>query len=112
LERLLGVDFVPCKTNLIWILPSQILDQVSQDLKRIIAKSPPPYQTLPYLMATFKQHKGKYRWLINAYCTMFSTIAILLIINSKLLLETFKEWGQSKKKVTKLFFKLIQVYTL
>jgi hypothetical protein len=106
LERLSGVDFAPCITNLIWCLPSQILDQVSQDLMKILPESPPPYQALPYLMATFKQHKGKYRWLINAYCTVFSNIAVLLTISSKLLLDTFKQWAQSKEKGYKTFFQV------
>jgi hypothetical protein len=66
LECLTGVDFAPCKENGLWMLPSSILDQVSGDLKWILPESPPPYQALPYLMVTYKQHKGKYRWLTNA----------------------------------------------
>jgi hypothetical protein len=35
-ERLSGNDFIPCKRNDIWSLPSAILDQVSNDLASIL----------------------------------------------------------------------------
>jgi hypothetical protein len=41
-------------------------------------------------MATYKQHKSKYRWLTNAFQTVFSNIATLLTITSKVMLESFK----------------------
>ena len=54
LERLNGLDFVPYKSSLIWLLPTAILDQVSNDLKLILPEFPPPYQSPSYLMATYK----------------------------------------------------------
>jgi hypothetical protein len=106
LERLTGHDFTPCKENLSWSLPTQILDQITQDLKEILPECLPPYQALPYLMATFKQHKAKYRWLTNAYCTVFSNIAVLLTISSKLVLETFKEWAHAKERDYRKFLQV------
>jgi hypothetical protein len=96
LEGLNGMDFIPCKTNFIWSLPSAILDKISTDLLAILPEFPPPYQSLPYVMATYKQHKGKYRWLTNAFCTVFSNIAKLLTITSKVMLEAVKTWVHSK----------------
>ena len=93
LERLSGNDFLSCKTNSMWDLPCNILDKVNHDLLHILPESPPKYQLLPYLMATYKQHKAKYRWLTNAFCTVFTNIALLLTITSKLVLEFVKIWA-------------------
>jgi hypothetical protein len=106
LERLMGNDFLPCKVGLIWTLPSAVLDQVSSDLKDILPEFLPPYQALPYLMATYKQHKNKYRCLINAFYTVFSNIATLLTITSKVLLESVKAWALSKTQSYKSFLKV------
>jgi hypothetical protein len=96
LERLMGNDFLPCKSGLIWYLTSSILNQVSNDLRNILPKFLPPYQSLPYLMATYKQHKNKYRWLTNDFHTVFSNIATLLTITSKIILESVKAWAHLK----------------
>ena len=48
------------------------------------------------MMATFKQHKAKYRWLTNAHNTVFSNIALLLTITSKVILESVKTWAHTK----------------
>jgi hypothetical protein len=96
LERLSGDDFSPCKTGSLWDLPSSILDKVSEDLSNVLPECLPPFQSLPYLMATYKQHKAKYRWLTNAHNTVFSNIALLLSITSKVILESVKTWARSK----------------
>jgi hypothetical protein len=82
------------------------LDQVSLDLASILPEFPLPYQSLPYLMATYKQHKGKYRWLTNAFRTIFSNIATLLTITSKVILEGVKIWACSKVQSYKSFLKV------
>ena len=38
--------------------------------------------------------EGKYRWLTNAYGTVFSNIATLLSVTSSMILETFKEYAK------------------
>ena len=90
LEHLIGLDFLPYKQNSLWDLPTSILDKFFESLASILIESPPPYQTLPYLMATYKQLNGKYRWLTNAYCIDFSNTVLLLTISSKMILEEFK----------------------
>jgi hypothetical protein len=96
LERLSGDDFRPCRQGSSWDFPSYILDKVVHDLSQILPESLPPFQSLPYLMATFKQHKAKYRWLTNAHNTVFSNIAIFFTITSKVILESVKTWAHAK----------------
>jgi UDP-N-acetylglucosamine pyrophosphorylase len=96
LERLSRDDFLPCKTSSMWDLPSTILNKVSHDSSEILPECLPPFQLLYYLMATYKQYKAKYRWLTNAHNTVFSNIAVLLSITSKVILESVKTWAQSK----------------
>jgi hypothetical protein len=106
LERLMCSDFSPCKSDQVWLLPTAILDQVSVNLKNILPEFLPPYQALPYLMATFKQHKGKYRWLTNAFQTVFSNIALLLTITSKVILDSLKTWAFLKNQSYKNFLRV------
>jgi hypothetical protein len=106
LDRLMGNDFSPCKLGQVWQLPTAILDQVSVDLRNILPEFLPPYQALPYLMATFKQHKGKYRWLTNAFQTVFSNIALLLTITSKVILDSLKTWAFLKNQSYKNFLQV------
>ena len=103
LERLSGKDFTPCKSDTTWALPSLILNQVSTDLELILPECPQPFKSLPYLMATYKQHKGKYRWLTNAHSTIFSNIALLLTLTSNVILESFKSWAGTKIQGYKYF---------
>lgn len=93
-ERLMGSDFSPCMSNSRWTSPTNILDMVLAELHNILPDCPPPCEALPYLMATFKQHKNKYRWLTNAHCTVFTNIAVLLTITSKVILDAFKSWAR------------------
>jgi hypothetical protein len=106
LERLMCNDFLPCKSGQVWQLPTAILDQVSVDLRNILPEFLPPYQALPYLMATFKQRKRKYRWLTNAFQTVFSNIALLLTITSKVLLDSLKTWACLKNQSYKNFLQV------
>ena len=79
-------------------MPTSIQDQIKRELTSLLPECPISYEALPYLMATYKLHKTKYNWLTNAYHTVFSNIALLLTIMSKLLLETFKAWAVNTKK--------------
>ena len=108
LERLMGNDFRPYMAGQTWSLPTGILDQVTNDLKRILPESPPQYSVLPYLMGTYKLHKTKYRWLTNAFRTVYSNIALLLTITSNLVLDSVKTWAQLTEKGYKNF---LQTYT-
>jgi len=67
-----------------WLLRSHILVKIGGDLQAMLPKISVEYEALPYLMATFKQHKGKYKWLTNAFHTSYSCIAYLLTITTML----------------------------
>lgn len=97
---------MPYKNGAFWELPSFILDKVTHNLSQLLPKSLPPFQALPYLMATFKHHKAKYRWLTNAHNTIFSNIAILLTITSKMILELVKTWAHTKVSTYKNFLQV------
>jgi hypothetical protein len=93
LERLCGPDFMPCRENSIWDLPSTILDLTAQEITGVIPELQISYRALPYLMCTYKLHKDKYRWLTNAFQTVYSNLAHLLTITTMLVLEMVKEWA-------------------
>jgi len=93
LERLSSKDFQPCQDDEVWLLPTHILDKISGDLQNIIPELHNAYTALPYMMATFKQHKLKYRWLTNAHNTIFSGLAHLLTIATGPILESIKTWA-------------------
>jgi hypothetical protein len=57
-------------------------------------------------MATYKHHKTKYKWLTNAFHTIFSNIATLLTITSKIILETVKAWARLKVLSYKNFLRV------
>jgi len=94
LERLSGPEFIPCKSDDSWIKPSQILDQTATEISDLVPQLSIPYVALPYLMATYKQHKNKYRWLTNAFNTIYSNIAHLLTIATMQILEQLKNWAE------------------
>ena len=106
LERLICNDFLPCKVGQVWQLPTAILDQVFVDLRNILPEFLPPYQALSYLMATFKQHKGKYRWLTNTFQTVLSNIALLLTITSKVILDSLNTWACLKNQSYRNFLQI------
>jgi hypothetical protein len=106
LERLMGSDFQPCMAGRSWSLPTAILDQVTNNLKDILPESPPQYSALPYLMATYKLHKTKYRWLTNAFRTVYSNIALLLTITSNLVLDSIKTWAYLTERGYKNFLQI------
>lgn len=93
-DRLMGEDFSPCRTGKLWALPTSILDEVKTELLQILPEAPPAFNALPFLMASFKQHKQKYRWLTNAFQTIFTQIAKLITVASMTILESFKSWAR------------------
>jgi len=90
-ERLSGPDFRPCKEDGTWILRSHILLKIGNDFHDLLPELVIQYEALLYLMATFKQHKGKYRWFTNAFHTSYFGIAHLLTIVTMLILEYFMQ---------------------
>ena len=102
-QRLMGPDFIPCKDLTLWSLPTFILDLAKLQLTRLLPKCPPIFNTLPYLMASYKLYKTKYRWLTNAFQTVFSNLAILLTLMSTVILESIKFWARSTESRIKNF---------
>ena len=74
LERLSGPEFSPCKSGSSWIPPSVIEEQVTIQINRLVPELAIPSVSLPYLMATYKLHKNTYRWLTNAFQTIYSIL--------------------------------------
>jgi len=95
LERLSGPDFMPCKDDSSWSLPSVVLEHIADEISNLVPQLQIPYQSLPYIMATYKMHKNKYRWLTNAFHTVYSNVAHLLTIASMAVLEKVRDWASS-----------------
>ena len=106
LERLMGQDFSPCKSNDIWELQTSIFNTVKGQLIVLVPECPPIFNALPYLMATYKLYKAKYRWITNAYQIVFSNLAILLTLTSNVILDTIKSWAQITEKGYKNFMQV------
>jgi hypothetical protein len=96
--RLSGNDFSPCMDNLSWTLPASVFYSVQDELLTILPESPPLFKTLPYLMASYKQHKKSYRWITNAFQTVYSNLASLLTISTMMVLQPFKTWARKTKE--------------
>lgn len=105
-KRLMGDDFSPCMTNERWSLPTAVLDAVLEDLRIILPEIPPPFNSLPFLMATFKVHKQSYRWLTNAFRTVYSNIAVLLTLTTVQILEKIKAWCLKKREAYRNFLRV------
>ena len=97
LERLSRPEFQPCREDSIWLLPSMILQLTALEATSLVPELNISYQALPYLMSTYKLHKNLYRWLTNAFHTMYSNIAHMLTITTMRVLESVKEWAQLKR---------------
>jgi hypothetical protein len=61
---------------------------------QLLPEAPPLHNALPFLMASYKQHKSSYRWLTNATQTVYTNIASLLTITTMTELESFKIWAK------------------
>ena len=58
---------------------------------------------LPYIMAIYKFHKKKYRWISNAFGSIYVNVATLLTLSTMALLEDVKEWANTTIKGYKNF---------
>ena len=105
LERLSYQDFYPCKDGQTWSLPTHILDRVAKEIHEIIPQLQISSMALPYLMATYKLHKGKYRWLTNAFQTVFSNLAHMLTIATMAVLDQVRVWAMSTMSGYKSFLR-------
>ena len=105
LERLSCQDFSPCKEGQMWLIQSQVLEQVAREIKELVPQLQISSMALPYLMATYKLHKGKYRWLTNAFQTIFSNLAQMITLAIMAVLEKVKDWAMSTMSGYKSFLR-------
>lgn len=95
LERLSCQDFSPCKVEQTWVLQTHILDQVAEEINELVPQLQISSMALPYLMATYKLHKQKYRWLTNAFQTVFSNLAHMLTLATMAVLDQVRDWAKN-----------------
>jgi hypothetical protein len=69
------------------------MEETASAITSILPELQVSFKSLPYLMATYKQHKKKCRWLTNAFQTVYSNLAHMLTIATMLVLEYVKEWA-------------------
>lgn len=50
---------------------------------------------LPYIMAIYKFHKKKYRWITNAFGFIYVNLATLITVATMVLLEEVKQWAKT-----------------
>lgn len=93
-HRLSSEDFTPCMSGKYWEMPSSVFDTVQNELIQVLPEVPHTHNALPFLMASYKQHKMKYRWLTNAFHTIFSNIASILTIATMEVLNVFCAWAR------------------
>jgi len=60
-------DFSPYRENNLWLPCAVVIEKVTTSLREIIPELNVTYNSLSYLMTTFKLHKNKYGWLTNAF---------------------------------------------
>jgi hypothetical protein len=75
-------------------------------LTSLIAELPISEGGLPYIVAIYKFHKQKYRWISTAFSSIYINVAILLTISSMTLLEEVKEWTHTTIKGYKNFLRV------
>lgn len=61
LDRLQGEDFAPKSRTM-----AEVLFSIEKDLDTLLPEIRLKYSGLPYLFASFKLHKLKYRWITSA----------------------------------------------
>ena len=93
LLRLNSPDFEPCKHNTTWESIENVTQRVKSELGSLLPELPIHEEELPYIMAIYKFHKKKYRWISNAFGTMYVNIATLLTVSTMALLDEVKEWA-------------------
>ena len=94
LLRLNGPDFEPCQHDESWDSIEVVTNKVKSELIELIPELPINEVELPYIMGIYKFHKEKYRWISNAFGSIYVNIATLLTLSTMALLEEVKEWAK------------------
>ena len=93
-KRLSSVDFIPCMSNGKWMSIEDVTNTLLVTIQELMMELPTSGQDLPYIMAIYKFHKRKYRWITNAFGSIFVNIATLITVATMALLEEVKEWAK------------------
>ena len=103
LLRLNGPDFEPCQHNGSWESIEDVTNKIKSELTNLVPELPINDIELPYIMGIYKFHKKKYRWISNAFGSIYVNIATLLTLSTMALLEEVKEWANTTIKGYKNF---------
>jgi hypothetical protein len=96
LARLNGPDFASCCNDGVWQSLEDISSIITTDLAKLILELPLCGVELPYIMTIYKFHKKKYRWISNAFGSVYVNIATLLTVSTMTILEEVKEWAYTR----------------
>ena len=95
LERLSSRDFLPCVINDRWQSLEEITHILQKDILELIPEIYVDNHELPYIMAIYKFHKRKYRWITNAFGSIYVNLATLITVTTMALLEDVKQWAKT-----------------
>lgn len=99
LKRLQEEDFEPHLKTM-----ADILYRIRVDLDRLLLEIRFKYTGPPYLFATYKLHKQKYRWITSATRCTFSGVASIITQVLKVILQELRIWcGNQAKKIFNLY---------
>ena len=105
LARLNRPDFAPCCNDSVWQSLEDISSIITTNLAKLIPELPLCGVELPYIMAIYKFHNKKYRWISNAFGSVYVNIATLLTVSTMTILEEVKEWAYTRVEGYKRFLK-------
>jgi hypothetical protein len=94
-QRLNSLDFLPCLDNDKWLSISDITSNIHAKITEIIPELSIDNHELPYIMAIYKFHKKKYRWISNAFGSIYVNLATLVTIATMALLDEVKQWAKT-----------------
>ena len=106
LERLNSPDFLPCLNNGQWLSIEEVTNDVRNAIQEIIPELYIESNELPYIMAIYKFHKKKYRWISNAFGSIYVNIATLITIATMSLLEEVRQWAKTTTNGYKNFLQV------
>ena len=89
-QRFNSPDFLPCLDNDKWLSIDEVTSNLQAKIQDVIPELPMDSHELPYIMAIYKFHKKKYRWISNAFGSMYVNLATLVTIATMALLDEVK----------------------
>ena len=106
LERLNSPDFLPCMNNGQWSSIEEVTTVITKAIQENIPELYIDSSELPYIMAIYKFHKQKYRWISNAFGSLYVYLASLVTVATMSLLEEVRQWANTTLNGYKNFLKV------